>query len=146
MTTIASATGPIPSATGRCLCGAVKFTATEVDPHFHVCHCGMCRRHTGAPTMSVAVGGVTFEGEDNILRFKSSDFAERASCKKCGSYLFYRLVGPDQYIMSTGSFDDQSPFVMGGEIYVDNKPGSYAFAGDHTRETEHEFLKRIGVV
>lgn len=146
MTDTASATGPIPSATGGCLCGAVRFTATEIDPHMHVCHCGMCRRHAGGPTMSVSVGGVTFEGEENILRYKSSDYAERGTCKKCGGHLFYRLTGADHYIMSTGPFDDQSRFVMGGEIFIDNKPESYAFAGDHTRETEQEFLKRIGAV
>jgi hypothetical protein len=134
----------IPSATGHCLCGAVSFTATDIDPHFHVCHCGMCRRHTGSLTMSVSVGGVTFEGEDNISRYKSSDYAERAFCRICGSSLFYRLIEADHYIMSTGPFDDQSPFTMGGEIFIDNKPAGYDFAGDHPRETEHEFLKRIG--
>ena len=135
----------IPSATGRCLCGAVTFTATDVDPHFHICHCGMCRRHAGAPTMSVSVGGIRFEGEADILRYKSSDFAERGTCKTCGSHLFYHLFQPDMYIMSIGAFDDQSQFTMGGEIYIDNKPAGYAFAGDHPRETEAEFLKRIGV-
>ena len=135
----------IPSATGRCLCGAVKFTAKDVDQEMHVCHCSMCRRHAGAPTMSVNVGGIQFEGEADILRYKSSDFAERGTCKKCGSHLFYHLFHPDMYIMSVGAFDDQSPFTMGGEIYIDNKPAAYAFAGDHPRETEAEFLKRIGV-
>jgi hypothetical protein len=136
----------IPSATGHCLCGAVSFTATEVDPHFHVCHCGMCRRHAGAPTMSVGVGGIAFQGEGDILRYKSSDFAERGTCKKCGSHLFYHLFQPSMYIMSIGAFDDQSKFTIGGEIYVDMKPEGYAFAGSHTRETEHEFLKRIGAI
>lgn len=135
----------IPSAAGRCLCGAVTFTAREVDPHFHVCHCGMCRRHAGGPTMSVGVGGVTFQGEGDILRYQSSDFAERGTCRKCGSHLFYRLREPDTYIMSLGAFDDPSPFTMAGEIYIDAKPAGYAFAGDHPRETEAEFLKRIGV-
>jgi len=143
---IPSATGPIASATGRCLCGAVSFTATEVDPHMHVCHCGMCRRHAGALTMSVHVGGITFKGESDILRYKSSDIAERGTCKKCGSHLFYHLFQPDMYIMSIGAFDDQSKFTMGGEIYIDSKPDAYAFAGNHSRETEHEFLKRIGVI
>ena len=136
----------IPSATGHCLCGAVSFTATEVDPEMHVCHCGMCRRHAGGPTLSVHVGGITFKGEGDILRYKSSDFAERGTCSKCGSHLFYHLFQPDMYIMSIGAFDDQSKFVMGGEIYIDSKPSAYEFAGSHSRETEHEFLKRIGVV
>jgi len=136
----------IPSATGHCLCGAVKFTATEVDTEMHVCHCGMCRRHAGAPTMSVHVGGIAFEGEGDILRYKSSDFAERGTCKKCGGHLFYHLFQPDMYIMSIGAFDDQSKFALAGEIYIDAKPQGYAFAGDHSRETEHEFLKRIGAI
>jgi hypothetical protein len=146
VTKISSATGPIPSATGRCLCGAVRFTATEVDPHMHVCHCGMCRRHAGGPTLSVSVGGITFQGEDNILRYKSSDYAERGTCNKCGGHLFYHLFSPDMYIMSIGAFDDQSRFTIGGEIFIDNKPAGYAFAGNHPRETEHEFLKRIGAI
>jgi len=136
----------IESATGRCLCGAVSFTATEIDPHFHICHCGMCRRHSGALTMSVHVGGIAFQGEGDILRYKSSDFAERGTCKKCGSHLFYHLFEPDMYIMSIGAFDDQSKFTVGGEIYVDSEHADYAFAGNHPRETEHEFLKRIGVI
>jgi hypothetical protein len=124
----------------------VTFTATEVDPHFHVCHCSMCRRHAGAPTMSVSIGGIAFQGEADILRYKSSDYAERGTCRKCGSYLFYHLLEPSIYVVSVGAFDDQSKFSIGGEIYVDAKPAGYAFAGDHPRETEHEFLKRMGVI
>lgn len=96
--------------------------------------------------MSVNVGGVVFQGEADILRYQSSDFAERGTCRKCGSHLFYHLLQPDLYIMSIGAFDDQSQFTMGGEIFIDYKPAAYAFAGDHSRETEHEFLKRVGVI
>src|SRR6185369_13465891 len=98
-----SMTTTIPSAAGCCLCGAVSFTATKVDPHFHVCHCSMCRRYGGAPTMSVAVGSVAFTGEDDILLYRSSDFAERGSCRKCGGHLFYRVVEPNIYILTLGA-------------------------------------------
>ena len=134
----------LASATGHCLCGAVTFIATDVDPHFHVCHCGMCRRHAGAPTMSVMVGGITFQGEVDILRYKSSDWAERGSCRKCGGHLFYRLLEPSQYLMSAGTFDDATPFSLGVEIFIDHKPAGYAFAGDHPRETEAEVLAKFG--
>ena len=135
----------IASATGRCLCGAVSFTASEVDPHFHVCHCGMCRRYGGAPSMSVLVGTVAFQGEEHILRYRSSDWAERGACRQCGGHLFYRSTGPGAYLMNAGTFDDASRFSIGGEVYVDHKPAGYAFAGDHLRETEAAFLARIGV-
>ena len=120
----------IPSATGHCLCGAVKFSATDVDTEMHVCHCGMCRRHAGAPTMSVHVGDIAFEGEGDILRYKSSDFAERGTCKKCGGHLFYHLFQPDMYIMSIGAFDDQSKFITRAITSV----------------TEHAYLGAILVV
>lgn len=135
----------LASATGRCLCGAVSFTATGVDPHFHVCHCGMCRRFAGAPTMSVLIDGVSFEGDAEILRYRSSDWAERGSCRKCGGALFYRLFEPNQYLINVGNFDDPMPFTLGVEIFIDHKPAGYAFAGDHPRETEAEVLAKVGV-
>ncbi len=39
-----------------------------------------------------------------------------------------------------GLFDDQSGFTLTDEIYIDNKPPSYDFVGDHPRLTEQEFL------
>jgi hypothetical protein len=128
----------IASATGRCLCGAVTFTATDVEPHFHACHCSMCRRHAGGPTFSVNVGGIEFGGEAEITRYQSSDWAERGFCRHCGSHIFYRLKKSGQYMIAAGAFDDPTPFVLSGEIYIDHKPAGYAFAGDHPRETEAE--------
>ncbi len=141
MTTIHPPPAPFLLPQAGAFAAPVRFTATEIDPQLHVCHCSMCRRHAGAPTMSVSVGGVTFEGEENILRYKSSDYAERGTCKKCGGHLFYRLTGPDHYIMSTGPFDDQSQFTMGGEIFIDNKPAALclrrgSYARDRARISE----------
>ena len=44
--------------------------------------------------------------------------------------------------MCLGTFDDQSEFRMATEIFVDRKPDSYEFAGDHERLTEAETLAR----
>lgn len=133
------------SHTGQCLCGAVQFTAEDVETHFHSCHCGTCRRWGGGPGMAVQVGSVQFTGEDQIARFQSSDWAERGFCKQCGSNLFYHMKEPGGYMMWVGAFNDQSAFKLTGEIYIDSKPDSYAFAGDHPRQTEAEFLASIGM-
>ena len=74
-----------------------------------------------------------------------SDWAERGFCSQCGTNLFYWYADGDQYIMCIGTFDDTTPFTMAGEIYIDSKPPGYAFAGDHPRQTEEEFLKSLGV-
>ena len=128
------------SATGKCLCGAVTFTAEEVDQHVHACHCSTCRSWTGGPMLAASVGSVSFTGQDNIKRFQSSLWAERGFCTECGTSLFYRLKEPDLYIMATGCFDDAEQFALEGEIFFDEKPSTYNFAGDHPRLTGAEFM------
>lgn len=125
---------------GRCLCGAVTYTVSNADEHFHVCHCGMCRRWSGSPLMVVRAEGVEFSGTENFVRFKSSDWAERGFCAKCGSNLGYFLLPANQSFITLGSFDDSSAFTLGSEIFIDHKPASYTFAGEHGKMTEAEVL------
>jgi hypothetical protein len=130
--------------TGRCLCGAVTFRATP-EPHVHACHCGMCRRWGGGPFLGVNCGPeVAFEGGQQVTRHRSSDWAERGFCAKCGTHLFYFFVPKPVYVMPSGLFDDQSGLTLEGEIYIDRKPDYYAFAGERKRQTEAEFLRSIG--
>jgi len=127
---------------GRCLCGAVSFTA-EAEPGLHVCHCSMCRRWAGGPSFSTEASSVQFNGEENIQRYNSSDWGERGFCRQCGSSLFYRLKEPDQYILNMGAVDDQSPFTIASEIFIDEKPPGYDLAGKHPRLTGEEFLATV---
>ncbi len=133
------------SAKGKCLCGAVTFTADEVDGHVHACHCSMCRNWGGGPFLAAGVGKVSFTGEEHLKRYRSSDWAERGFCAECGTNLFYHLIEPSSYVLCTGSFDDVDQFSLAGEIYIDEKPKGYDFAGDHPRLTGAEFLKSIGM-
>lgn len=127
-------------ARGSCLCGAVMFSAEDVDSEFHICHCSMCRRWVGGPTFSVAAKGVVFRGEEHIQRYGSSAAAERGFCRVCGSSLFYRSKETGHYVLGMGAFDDQTSFRTGSEIYFDQKPPGYEFAGAHPRFTEEEYL------
>jgi hypothetical protein len=95
--------------------------------------------------LAAAVGSVTFTGEQHIKRYNSSDWAERGFCAECGTNLFYHMKDPSMYIMTTGTFDDGEQFTLAGEIYIDEKPGGYDFAGDHPRMTGDEFLASIGM-
>jgi hypothetical protein len=130
----------MPAGSGKCLCGAVRFTAENVETHHHACHCGMCRRWSGGPAFATAAEGVRFEGEKNIVRYASSDWAERGFCKRCGSSLFYFLKPAGQYMIYVGAFDEPKDFTLAGEIYIDHKPAGYAFAGDLPKRTEAEVL------
>lgn len=133
--------------TGHCLCGAVTYAAEGIDTEVHGCHCGMCRRWGGTPAFAVRVDLVEFEGEDNVSRFESSAWAERGFCRRCGTHLFYRLKETGEYILWLGSFDDLTPFSLGMEIYIEEKPELYALAGDRPRltgEQVFELLKQEG--
>lgn len=129
---------------GRCLCGAVTFTVENVQTQFHACHCGMCQRWSGGPLMAAEAEGIRFEGGENVAVYDSSEWAERAFCKRCGTGLYYRLKPQDLYSVPVGVFDDPAPFRLAGEIYTDAKPKGYDFAGEHPRLTEAEVLAKFG--
>ncbi len=114
--------------TGRCLCGAATFTVEGVRENFSACHCEMCRRWGSGPFLSAGVKSIAFAGDENIGRYRSSDWAERGFCKRCGTNLFYRLVEMDHYILGIGAFDDQERWKMTSQIFTDEKPGYYDFA------------------
>lgn len=137
--------------TGRCMCGAVSFAATEVPDHFGACHCEMCRRWTGSALLGLTVpeASVTWNGENNIERLQSSGWAERAWCRKCGSALYYHVTtdGPmsANIEMPLGLFDDASGLEFNSEIYIDHKPDSFAYAGDRSRLTRKDVLAKFGI-
>ena len=124
-----SSADDVKTVTGHCLCGSVSYTAQAKTAGAGPCHCESCRRWSGGIYLAAeATGPVTFQGEENITRYKSSDWAERGFCKNCGSSLFYRLVEQDMYILATGAFDDQSALAMTHQIFIEEKPDWYAFA------------------
>jgi len=116
-------------AKGCCLCGAVSVSVKNISSSVGACHCGMCRKWTGGPLMAVDCGTeVSFEGKEHVSVFNSSDWAERAFCSKCGSHLYYRLKGPNQYIMPVGLFDTDIPFEFDHQIFIESKPPTIGLA------------------
>ena len=108
--------------TGSCICGAVKISATAKEPHVAACHCDMCRRWSAGPFLEITCQTVAFEEEENVGRIRSSDWAERGFCIKCGSNLFYHVIDSGDYQVSAGLFDDQSMFQMSLQVFTDRRP------------------------
>jgi hypothetical protein len=114
---------------GRCLCGKVSFTVEPENSEVGACHCSMCRRWSGGPFMVVDCKS-TLRIDDGapLGLYQSSDWAERGFCRECGSTLFYRLKDNGQAYVSVESIDGLEDVSLTGEVFIDEKPGYYAFA------------------
>ena len=77
--------------TGQCLCGSVRYRLESAPFDCGWCHCRTCQRSSGAPAMAFASvrhgDWVVTEGAAAIRRTRSSSFAERLSCGRCGTPL-----------------------------------------------------------
>lgn len=125
---------------GGCLCGAVRFVARNAPRKIGICHCDMCRRWTGSALVEVSLheGDVEWQGADFITRYVSSPWAERGFCSRCGTGLFFRMTEENAFSggidLPLGIFDDPNGFEISHEIFIDQKPDSFAFAGGPDRK------------
>ena len=129
---------------GHCLCGAVTITvAGQHDPRVGACHCRMCQRWSGGLFLcfTAEASAVTVTGE--VARYRSSSFAERAFCSRCGSHLWFNDVETDgkprSYELMPGLFDAARSWPLRSEIYVDRAMTCVQLAGDHRRKSRAEY-------
>jgi hypothetical protein len=115
--------------TGGCLCGAVRFTAAPKDRDIGACHCGMCRRWSAGVFLGRDCGD-TLKVDDatHLGAYRSSEWAERCFCRKCGTPLFYRLIAQNMHYVSAEAFDDRKGYALASQIFIDEKPAYYDFA------------------
>ena len=90
-----------------CLCGSIQIEACQKPFKIGYCHCGMCRKHTGAPFSSFSI----FKAEDihfsaPLSLYASSAQAKRGFCRHCGSSISWhgRAWGQQIIAIQTGLF------------------------------------------
>lgn len=94
---------------GGCLCGAIRYRATARPLRGVICHCEMCRRHSGAPALAfVHFPKASFTWLLTEPRwYRSSPYAERGFCPECGSTVGMReAVLADRVQICAGSLDE----------------------------------------
>ena len=128
---------------GQCLCGAVSISVPQ-NENVHACHCNMCQRWNGGPLFALHCDEIEIEGSEHITHYQSSEWAERAFCKHCGSHLYYHLLGTQSYEVSSGLFSTQTHFTLEDEIFIDKKPSFYELKNDVPKLTEKEVLEKFG--
>jgi hypothetical protein len=138
--TAASASPPATRLSGACLCGAVRITVEPVHAGVEVCHCTMCRAW-GGPLMSVGSASHAVEGEENVTVYRSSNWAERAFCRICGSNLWYAFLPTGARSFAAGLFDLPAQFSLTEQIFVDEKPHWYDLAQITVMKTSEQVLE-----
>lgn len=125
---------------GHCLCGAVAITLHEPKPNVEICHCDMCRRWTGSIYPAIEGESFTLVGEDAIATYQSSDWAERAFCRACGSSLWYKFLPTGNRSFLAGLFDAANDLPVKREIFADECTRWIAAPGEHPRLTGAEVI------
>jgi hypothetical protein len=88
-------------------------------------------------------GGIDIPTGDAVNWYASSEWAERGSCRVCGTALFYRLVHTPHIVATVGSLRPPLPTLEIREhIFADAKPDYYEFSGDAPRLTGAEVFAR----
>jgi hypothetical protein len=116
-------------ASGRCLCGAVRYEVRGPLRDVLLCHCVECRRWSGhvfAATAARREHLVLLE--DRGLRWVvspgSESDARRGFCGECGSSLFWDAPARDTISIAAGSLDEPTGLRLLGHVYV-SQAGDY---------------------
>ena len=104
--------------TGGCLCGSPRYRASRPPQWAAHCHCGMCRKISGAPFATfVEFPEGTFEWtRSEPAKYQSSSGVKRGFCRTCGSSLTYE---PDEMLfIALGSLDQPEHVQIESHVYT----------------------------
>jgi hypothetical protein len=116
----------LPSLTGGCACGALRYEASGVAANLCFCHCASCRRAAGASP--VAWG--TFARErfrivrGSLALRRSSAPVERGFCAACGTTITYaHAARPGEIDVTLASLDEPAALRPACHIWVSDRIG-----------------------
>ena len=128
----------IPTHSGGCQCGAVRFRLEGQPLDCAICHCRMCQKAFGAYYAPlVAIGEAKLTWTRGALKyFHSSNHVRRGFCADCGTPLSYEA--DDGVAISAGSFDNPAVLAPVVQFGIEGKlpfvDALHALPGRHTME------------
>ena len=136
--------------TGGCMCGSVRYEVRGEPFSIAHCHCHSCRKHTGAPVVTLAgylKDQVQFSGAERSL-YESSPGALRAFCSQCGSPLTWEGDGGDLgpiVELHLSTFDEPEDLVPTAHAFYPERLPWFEIADDLPRyEGFAELSKELG--
>jgi hypothetical protein len=114
--------------TGGCLCGAVRFRATEGPIAARICWCRVCQKiGAGGATVGAAfkTASLTVEGtlKDYESTADSGNRMHRRFCPTCGTHLFSEAESrPHLVFVRVGALDDPELVRPSATIWTNSAP------------------------
>ena len=95
------------TATGGCLCGAVRYAVSGRLRGVVLCHCEMCRRTHGhfAAYTAAPRSALRLVESRSLKWYRSSPRARRGFCSECGASLFWEANDRDTISIAAGTLD-----------------------------------------
>ena len=127
----------MPTLSGSCQCGSVKFTLAQALTEATACHCVQCRKQSGHyfASANLPKAAVSIAGGDLITWFQSSERVRRGFCSKCGSWLFWEPIFRDWTSVALGAIDGPTGVQLERHIFVASK-GDYYLIADGLPQNE----------
>jgi hypothetical protein len=118
----------MPTHTGTCLCGTVRFEVQGDFERFYLCHCRHCRKDTGsahaANLFSTTARLRWLGGEDHIARFQLPGTRHSKSwCTTCGSALPELQLDGTLLKVPAGSLDTEVPNTPDAHLFTASRAG-----------------------
>ena len=129
---------PSPPFTGGCHCGAVRYVYAARPLALNACHCGDCKKFTGATHSEVLIGDrAAFSFTGAVERYRKRGDSGReidvVRCAKCGARSWHDPVTAPYVFIQAGGLDDNSWFLPTGHIWVEKAAPGQFFAQDSVR-------------
>ncbi len=107
--------------TGGCLCGAIRYRASAAPNYASYCHCGMCRKVSGAPFTGFAEfpHGALAWTQGQLEVYHSSEGVLRRFCGTCGSSLTFEADGI--LLVALGSLDSPEQVDVACHTYTSSR-------------------------
>ena len=118
---------------GGCYCGAVGYTVDDAFDYALNCHCGNCRRTTGAafkPFAGISRDRLTLSQGADRLTVYGDDQTNNTLCATCGS-LLYSVVRAGRWVhVAMGTLIDAPSIRPTAHFFVGSKAAWHEITDD----------------
>ena len=111
----------------KCLCGGINIKVKGKLRHVSNCHCSQCMKTHGNYSAYTACpeNQITFINKKTLKWYKSSVFAKRGFCSKCGASIFYKVNKSKNICIAAGMFNNPTKLKTTANIFVKGKLDYY---------------------